>query len=109
MANENQIQIFRYNGSPVTFQKGNNVMVNATEMAKFFNKRPIDWLQNKQTEEFITELSKVRKSTLADLVQVSRGGDNPGTWMHEDVALEFARWLHPSLHIQQITKYRQGS
>lgn len=74
-------------------------MVNATEMAKFFNKRPIDWLQNKQTEEFITELSKVRKSTLADLVQVSRGGDNPGTWMHEDVALEFARWLHPGFAI----------
>lgn len=32
MAQENQIQIFRYNGSPVTFQGGNNVMVNATEM-----------------------------------------------------------------------------
>lgn len=64
-------------------------MVNATEMAKAFDKRPIDWLQNKQTEEFLNELSKVRKSTLADLVQVTRGGDNPGTWMHEDVAMEF--------------------
>lgn len=74
-------------------------MVNATEMAKAFNKRPVDWLQNKQTEEFLNELSKVRKSTLADLVQVTRGGDNPGTWMHEDVALEFARWLSPSFAI----------
>lgn len=74
-------------------------MVNATEMAKAFDKRPIDWLQNKQTEEFLNELSKVRKSTLADLVQVTRGGDNPGTWMHEDVALEFARWLSPAFSI----------
>ena len=95
----NQVQIFQYNGSPVTFQKGDSVMVNATEMAKAFDKRPIDWLQNKQTEEFLNELSKVRKSTLADLVQVTRGGDNPGTWMHEDVALEFARWLSPAFSI----------
>lgn len=94
-----QIQIFQYNGSPVTFQKGDSVMVNATEMAKAFDKRPIDWLQNKQTEEFLNELAKVRKSTLADLVQVTRGGDNPGTWMHEDVALEFARWLSPAFSI----------
>ena len=74
-------------------------MVNATEMAKAFNKRPVIWLQSKQTEDFLNELSKVRNLTLADLVQVTRGGDNPGTWMHEDVALEFARWLSPSFAI----------
>lgn len=99
MAQENQIQIFQYNGSPITFNSGDSVMVNATEMAKYFNKRPIDWLQNRQTEEYLNELSKVRKSTLADLVQVTRGGDNPGTWMHEDVAMEFARWLSPAFAI----------
>lgn len=74
-------------------------MVNATEMAKAFDKRPIIWLQSKSTEEFLNELSKVRNLTLADLVQVTRGGDNPGTWMHEDVALEFARWLSPAFSI----------
>lgn len=36
-------QIFQYNGSSITFQKGDNVMVNATEMAKPFNKRPNDF------------------------------------------------------------------
>ena len=74
-------------------------MVNATEMAKAFNKRPVIWLQSKQTEDFLNELSKVRNLTLADLVQVTRGGDNPGTWMHEDVAMEFARWLSPTFAI----------
>lgn len=68
-------------------------------MAKAFDKRPIIWLQSKSTEEFLNELSKVRNLTLADLVQVTRGGDNPGTWMHEDVAMEFARWLHPGFAI----------
>lgn len=65
------------------------VMVNATEMAKKFGKRPVDWLQNAQTTDYLEELSKVRKSTLADLVKVTKGGATPGTWMHEDVALIF--------------------
>lgn len=78
---------------------GENVMVNATQMAKPFEKRPIDWLQNQSSIEYLNELSKVRKSTLADLVQVTKGGNNSGTWMHEDVAMEFARWLSPAFAI----------
>ncbi|MBV6879121.1 KilA-N domain-containing protein [Epilithonimonas sp. FP105] len=62
-------------------------------MAKPFGKRPVDYLQNQQSQQFIKELSKVRKSTLTDLVKVTKGGNNPGTWMHEDLAIEFARWL----------------
>lgn len=40
----NENQIFQYNGSPITFQKGDSVMVNATEMAKPFGKLVGDWL-----------------------------------------------------------------
>jgi phage antirepressor YoqD-like protein len=94
-----QIQIYQYNGSPVTFQKGDKVMVNATEMAKPFGKDVYGWLRNKSTEEFLNELAKLRICGMADLVQVTRGGDNPGTWMHEDVAMEFARWLSPTFAI----------
>lgn len=93
-------QTFVYEGKDVTFNLGNgDVMVNATEMAKVFNKRPVDWLNTAQAGEMIEELSKVRKITLADLVQVTKGGSNSGTWMHEDVALEFARWLSPRFAI----------
>lgn len=89
----NQIVTFNYEGTPISFNRGDAVMVNATEMAKPFGKRPVDWLNNQQTNDFINELSKVRNLTLADLVIVTRGGNNPGTWMHEDVAMEFAHWL----------------
>lgn len=93
-------KVFAYNGTNVTFaKKDGSVMVNATQMAKPFGKRPVDWLQNSQTSDYLSELSKVRKSTLADLVRVTKGGNNPGTWMHEDVALEFARWLSPAFAI----------
>lgn len=34
-----------------------------------------------------------------DLVQVKNGGNDFGTWMHEDVAIEFARWLSPAFAI----------
>lgn len=92
-------KVFNYNGASITFQTGEATMVNATEMAKPFGKRPIDWLRFQQSQEFINALAKVRNHTLADLVQVTKGGNNPGTWMHEDVALEFARWLSPQFAI----------
>lgn len=91
--------VYDYKGSQISFMSGENVMVNATQMAKPFEKRPIDWLQNQSSIEYLNELSKVRKSTLADLVQVTKGGNNSGTWMHEDVAMEFARWLSPAFAI----------
>ena len=94
----NDIQIFNYNGNGVSFRNGNSVMVSATEMAKPFNKQAKDWLKTQSTKEFILTLSEVKKILPSDLVQVING-DNGGTWMHEDVALEFARWLSPAFAI----------
>lgn len=91
-------QIFQYNGSPITFQKGDSVMVNATQMAKPFGKPPKDFLKTEQTKTYIEALSEVRKIHSSDLVRVIYG-DNGGTWMHEDVAMEFARWLSPAFAI----------
>lgn len=91
-------QIFQYNGSPITFQKGDSVMVNATEMAKPFGKSATHWLRNLSTKEFINEYAALRNCNPVDLVQITNG-DNGCTWMHEDVALEFARWLSPSFAI----------
>lgn len=100
MFNNSVNQIFQYNGSPITFQKGNSVMVNATEMAKPFGKLAKDWLSNKSTKEFLSTLSSVRTIPLTDLVEIKQGGNKEqGTWMHEDVAMEFARWLSPAFAI----------
>lgn len=84
-------QIFQYNGSPITFQKGNSVMVNATQIAKPFGKRPIDYLRLPSTNELLNAI--VRKSHINEnqLVRTELGDDNPVTWMHEDVGLDFAQ------------------
>lgn len=75
-------------------------MVNATEMAKAFDKRPSKWLELPSTKEFLDTLSNVRKSDTS-IIQTLMGSpeNGGGTWMHEDVALEFARWLSPAFAI----------
>lgn len=85
--------------------------VNATEMAKPFGKKPIDWLRQQSTNEFLETLFKVRNTegkvspthfenqNYYGFVVTERGGANPCSWFHEDVAIEFARWLAPAFAI----------
>lgn len=94
------IQIFNYNGNGVTFRKGDSVMVNATEMAKPFGKLVGDWLRLKSTNEFINALSTDMQIPISELIQAVKGGaGEQGTWLHEDAAIEFARWLSPAFAI----------
>jgi len=94
------MKIYNYNGQSITFQTGDkDVMVNATEMARPFGKLPAGWLRNQVTIEFLQHLSVMRNCITDDLVIVKTGGYDQGTWLHEDVALEFARWLSPAFAI----------
>ena len=95
-------------------------MVNATEMAKKFGEIPRHWFENVETLRFINALAKSRgikplgeiPTTLntkeiakvyPSFVNVVKGGNvaniTQGTWMHEDVAIDFARWLSPEFAI----------
>ena len=97
-ANENGIiSVFNYNGGNVTFKTEDGVVyVNATEMSKQFGKRPSKWLELPSAKEFLSTLQTIRKS---DSLVKTIEGKNGGTWMHEDVAIEFARWLSPTFSI----------
>jgi len=89
------LKTFKYGETWISFQTGENIMVNATEMAKPYGKKPTQWLIPQRSKDFLNALSKARNLTLADLVVVRKGGNTAGTWMHEDAAIEFARWLNP--------------
>ena len=80
---------------------GDNVMVNATQMAKAFGKQPNDWLKTEQAQRMIEAISNRQKCTFADLQVVRNGApeNGGGTWMHEDVALVFAQWLSPEFYL----------
>lgn len=99
----NNVRVFEYEGTPVEFSTDNEsfVMVNATEMAKRFGKKSNDWTKTNVAKSFMNAVSKSKKIDLADLLIVRYGGEpgTNGTWMHEDVAFEFARWLNPEFGI----------
>ena len=94
------IQVFSYNNENVTMKMDNEfVYVNATEMAKTFNTKPANWLRTEQSERLIFALTVSHKCDTADLVKVVQGGNEQGTWFHEEVALIFAQWLSPEFYI----------
>ena len=122
----NRVQRFNYEGFEITFNGGDNVLVNATQMARPFNKRPAKWLELPSTQEFLDSLMDIRASHNQEFssVRLSDTSNSPfvktimgspssggGTWMHEDVALEFARWLSPTFaiwcndRIKELLKY----
>lgn len=92
--------VYDYKGSQISFMSGENVMVNATQMAKPFGKLVGDWLRLKTTTEFTEALATDMQIPISTLIQTVKGGKSEqGTWMHEDAALEFARWLSPAFAI----------
>lgn len=95
--------INHFEGYPITFSSENGtVMVNATEMAKPFNKKVWNWLELASTKEFIQATSRILSLAEDQLITSVRGGKDPisrGNWIHEDLAMEFARWLSPEFGI----------
>jgi len=87
---------FRYKDQAVHFQADG--WINATEAARHFGKRPIDWLRQDETQAYIAAMaealgmSKVSQAHFG-LVRTSRGGKAPGTWLHPKLAVRFAQWL----------------
>lgn len=86
---------YDYKGSKISFISDKNVMVNATQMAKPFGKRPNDYLSLPTTNKLIKAITK--KSGISENQIVTTKAGTPqfggGTWMHEDLALDFAQWL----------------
>lgn len=92
---ENNIISYEWNGNNISFNlSGNGTMINATEMAKAFGKRPAKWLELPSTKEFIKVICDVRKLDITQLIKSYKGNSlkfTQGTWFHEDIAIEFAR------------------
>lgn len=84
-------QIFQYNNNPVTFRMdGGITYVSATEMAKPFGKQPYEYLRLPSTNELVKAIAGKSRIAENQIVKSVRGGLNPATWLHEDVALDFA-------------------
>jgi|GEM_PF-393147 len=77
-------------------QQTPEMFFNATLIAKQFGKKPDDFLRLQSTKEYIAEImkdSQVGVSRLEELVKSTHGGKYKGTWLHQELAYEFAGWL----------------
>jgi hypothetical protein len=108
-------EVFTYNQKIVKFDlRGQNLMINATHMAKIFKKQPSDFLRLEQTESFIEEAIKDEnfqhffsfgtgispsEDRKLELYRTISTGRNNGTWMHRILALKFAAWLSPAFEL----------
>jgi phage antirepressor YoqD-like protein len=93
------LQVFNYQNSPITFSQDGEVMVNATQMAKPFGKLPANFLQTQQTKDFIQVLENRYCDSNTEILKVINGTSNPGTWMHQKLALKYAGWLSPEFEL----------
>lgn len=112
----NKVIKFEYKDSKVSFvHEDGSIMINATEMAKPFGKKVNDWTRLQSSKDFLGEYSKESGYPItienancetgipaSHLIVVNKGNTSKysqGTWMHKDIALEFARWLSPMFAI----------
>jgi len=99
-----EILKFRFNETDVDFEFGNSssLMVNATQMAKVFDKDLFQFTKSDHAKAFIEECLKpanaglLKLETEEDLI-VSK--QKSGTWMHRILALKFAAWLSPAFEL----------
>lgn len=111
-----KIQKFTYKDIDVSFDEMN--FLDATSIAKHFDKYVKDYLKTAQTQDYISALAQNLSVgnivlTANDLVIIRQGGINQGTWLHPKLAVNFARWLSADfavwcdLKIDELIKNQQ--
>jgi hypothetical protein len=110
-----------YNNIPVLFQS-DDAYLNATQIAKQFNKKTENYLRTDSTKEYLIALEKHLSSVTPksateqnQLVRVIQGGksDGQGTWLHPKLSIHFARWLNADfgvwcdMEIEKMLKSKQ--
>ncbi len=59
----------------INFLIDDEVYINATETAKIFNKKPVDWLKTKETTQYIESVAKLLNVNAEKLVKIVKGGN----------------------------------
>jgi KilA-N domain len=97
------IQILEFKGKQIEFDLSKeNIMVNATEMAKVFNARINDFFTNDSTKKFIEACLNNGNSRYLGIENEGNlysSTQRSGTWMHRVLALKFAAWLDPEFEL----------
>lgn len=85
----------------VTQFEENNTMIYVTDLLQVYPDKKINnFLRNSYTKRYLEALSSVTRFPVDQLLQIVKGNftggsKQQGTWMHWNLALEFAHWLNP--------------
>lgn len=63
------------------------------------HEKPSLWLLQEKTSQFIGTVEENLKGRKDDLLKSTRGRHNGGTFAHWQIALAYAEWLSPKLHM----------
>lgn len=99
-------------GISITTDKEGRYNLNALHKASGGKdaKRPKAWLATKSTQELIEELRQ-NSAFGQEIITVTKGGINQGTFAHELLAISYAGWISPKFQLtvnQVFLDYKKG-
>lgn len=109
----NELVVKEYLGNKIEFKMvDGHVYANANQMASGFggSQKLADWKRSENTKRYMEALNKNKlwKNSI-----ISEEGRNGGTWIHEKLVLNFARYLNVEFELwcdeQIATLLREGS
>lgn len=112
MNTNTKYEIIEIDNKEVTFDVSNlasskSLYINATEVAKQFDKKPAYWLKTAEAKEYIEAVSRVANIPHEELVEVKQGGKHQGTWIHNRLAIRFAQWLNSTFAVMCDEKIKE--
>lgn len=88
-----------YQGMPI--QANSDAWFNATDMAAIYGKKVHEYLRLPVTTELIAALCDVHNAGKSRFIK-SKRGKNGGTWLSQDLAVDFAAWLDVRFRIWML-------
>lgn len=98
-----------YQGHAIAYQ--GDGWFNATQAAAQFGRRVDKWMENVDTQDYISALCEISNTPKSGYLKTKRGA-NGGTWLHPKLAVHFARWLDTRFAIwcdEQIDALLRGN
>jgi hypothetical protein len=95
------------NKIPTTLTLNNIVIVsrednyiNATQLCQAGNKKFSNWYSLDSTKQLINVLESKTGLSILDLIEINKGCNHLGSWIHPDLAIQLAQWISPIFSLQ---------
>jgi hypothetical protein len=74
--------------------------INATHLCQAGNKKFNHWYSLDSTKQLINVLESKAGIPALELIEVNKGGNHLGSWVHPDLAIQLAQWISPIFALQ---------